>query len=548
MSAQRAPLVLALAPLLLLASPAAAEGKGGRVTYVTASSAYLDVGAADGLAAGTVLELSRRKGKPGPCEVTAVAAHQAVCKSDRAAVGDRFTLKASPPAAEPVVAARDALPDPAAVAAQRQTLDGAPAPRVAYQKPRRATGPAWGTRGFVGVKQQAWATLGKDDAITTRTVLSGGARVDLGFLSGLAATGALRLVADELQPASTRFRPQDPAELYLWEAALVLDDGRGPLVARVGRFLPRKAPGVTTLDGAQASLRLLGGSLEVGAYGGTVPDLITLMPSLERLTGGVTLAFDTPLGKDLLLLPRARVALLSSPDFQAMRAETEAQAQLLWGSALAAGASVRAGLDARTATPSFDAARVDLELRPDTSVRVGGGYRFLAPLAQDFDAAAAVPAALGAHHGQGSLSWSTTEWLVLGAQGGVAADPEWGMVRGWVGPELRLPRLFGGLGGLGVGYAEELGAFAGRNGWVQVDFSPFSLLTLWSRAAYLESEGSGADSLREGAVFAGLEAPLLPWLSLRARAHGLMALPAFDGGPRATPTLLAGDGGLVLSW
>lgn len=548
LSARAALVALTTAPFLLLALPAGAAGKGGRVTYVTANTAYLDVGAADGLAAGTVLELSRRKGKPGSCEVTVVAAHQAACKSDRAAVGDRFTLKTPPAAAEAVVAARDALPDPAVVATRRQALDGAPAPRVSYQKPRRALGPAWGTRGYVGVKQQAWATLGKDDATTTRTVLSGGARVDLGFLSGLAATGAVRLVADELQPASTRFRPQDPAELYLWEAALVLDDGRGPLVARAGRFLPRKAPGATTLDGAQASLRLLGGSLEVGAYGGTVPDLITLMPSLDRLTGGVTLAFDTPLGKDLLLLPRARVALVSSPDFQAMRAETEAQTQLLWGSFLAAGASVRAGLDARSAAPSFDAARVDLELRPDASLRMGGGYRYLAPLAQDFDAGSAVPEALGAHHGQGSLSWSTTEWLVVGAQGGLAADVEWGMVRGWAGPELRLPRLFGELGGIGVGYAEELGAFAGRNGWAQVDFSPFSVLTLWSRAAYFESEGAGEDPLREGALFAGLEAPLLPWLSLRARAHGLMPLPAFDGGPRATPTILAADGGLVVSW
>lgn len=532
---------------LLAPTAVAAPARAGRVTYVTASTAYVDVGTTDGVAVGAVLELTRRKGKPGTCEVTAAAAHQAVCKSERAAVGDRFSLKGSAPAGESTVAARAALPDAAVVAAQQKVLQAAAAPRVAYQKPRRISGPAWGTRGAVGVRQQAWATLGKDDAAFTRTVMSGGARADIGLLPGLAATGAMRLVADEVQPARTRFRPNDQAELYLWEAALVLDDGRGPVVARAGRFLPRKAPGATLVDGAQASLRLLGGSLEVGAYGGAVPDFVTLMPSLDRLTGGMTFAFDTPLGKDLLLLPRARVALLSTPDFQAMRAEAEGQAQLLWGSVLAAGGSVRAGLDARSATPSVDAARLDVDLRPDPAVRVGAGYRWLAPLAQDFDAAPTVPSALGAHHGQLGASWAPGPWLSLGAQGGVAADAEYGAVRGWVGPEVRLPRLLGELGGLGVGYAEELGAFAGRNGWVQLDFAPFSVLTLWTRAAYLESEAPG-DTLREGALFAGLEAPLLPWLSLRARAHGLMALPAFDGSARPTPTALAGDGGVVLSW
>lgn len=539
---------LAMSAAIAVAPPAhAAAGKGGRVTYVTASSAYLDVGAADGLAVGAVLELSRRKGKPGNCEVTVVAAHQATCKSERAAVGDRFTLKGPPPTPAAPLAARPPLPDAATVEAQRQLLAAAVAPPVAYQKPRRITGPAWGTRGAVGVRQQVWSTLGKEDSTFTRTVLNGGVRADLGFLSGLAATGSLRLVADELQPAATRFRPADQAELYVWEAAVVLDDGRGPVLAKAGRFLPRKAPGATVIDGAQAALRLFGGSLEVGAYGGAVPDLVTLAPSLDRLTGGMTFAFDTPLGADLLLLPRARVALLATPDFSAMRAEAEAQTQFLWGTAVAAGASVRAGLDAVTAAPSFDAARLDVDVRPDATLRFGAGYRYLAPLAQDFDAAAIVPPALGAHHGQLSASWSTTPWLSLGAQGGLAADAEYGTVRGWAGPEVRLPRLLGEMGGLGVGYAEELGALAGRNGWAQVDFSPFSVVTLWTRAAYLESEAAG-DALREGALFAGLEAPLLPWLALRARAHALMALPALDQSARATPTVLAADGGAVLSW
>lgn len=538
---------LALGALALAAAPSMAAGaRTGKVTYVTTGAAFLDVGAQDGLLAGARVDLLRRKSKVGTCEVTAVAAHHATCKNDRAAAGDRFSFLPSARAETPS-AARLKLPDAVTVEAQRQLVDAAPGPRVASPRQRRVYVASWGTRGAVGVRQHAWATLGHDDGAYARTVLNGSVRADVGLLSGLGAGGSMRLVADELQPASARFRAREPAELYLWEAALSLDDGRGPVVAKVGRFLPRKAPGATLLDGAQAGLRAFGGSLEVGAYAGAVPDPITLMPSVDRLTTGVTLAFDSPLGEDVLILPRARVALISTPGFTSMRAETEAQTQLLWGTVVAAGASVRAGLDARTVAPSVDAARIDVDVRPGDWLRVGAGYRWLAPLAQDFDAAAGVPDAQGAHHGDVSATWSTTPWLSIGARAGLAADADYGELRAFAGPELRLPQLFGGLGGLSVGYSEELGAFAGRSGFVQTDFAPFPVLSLWSRAAYFETAAEG-DALREGALFAGVDAPLLPWLALRARAHTLMVLPAFDKSARATPTVLAADGGAVVSW
>ncbi|MBI1947661.1 MAG: hypothetical protein HYS27_18380 [Deltaproteobacteria bacterium] len=541
------PGLLAVGALALGAAPSAAAGaRSGKVTYVTAGAAFLDVGAQDGLTAGARLELVRRRAKVGACEVTGLAAHHATCKSDRASIGDRFSFAPAARTTAPA-AVRPKLPDAATIEAQRKLVDAAAPPKVTSPRQRRALGAVWGTRGSVGVRQQAWATLGHDDAAYARTVLNGSARADIGFLPGLSAGGSLRLVADELQPAAARFRPGEPAELYVWEAAVVLDDGRGPLVARVGRFVPRKAPGATLLDGAQAGFRAFGGSLEVGAYGGVIPDLVTLRPSVDRLTTGVTLAFDSPLGKDLLLLPRARVALIATPDFTSMRAETEAQAQLLWGTLVAAGASVKAGLDARTVAPSFDAARVDVDVRPGDWLRVGAGYRYLGPPAQDFDAAEGVPDAPGAHHGDVSATWSTTPWLALGARAGVAGDAEYGELRGYAGPEVRLPQLLGGLGGLGVGYTEELGAFSGRTGYVHADFAPFSVLSMWARAAYLETAGQG-DPLREGALFTGLDAPLLPWLSLRARAHTLMALPAFDKSARATPTVLAVDAGAAVSW
>lgn len=530
------------------ALPAKAAGARGaaKITYVTSTTAFLDAGALDGLTAGASIDVVRRKAKVGTCVIAQLAAHHATCANERAAVGDRVTFALAPQTTAPSVS-RPVLPEPAALEAKRLVVEQATVPKIASPRKRHAVTADWSLRGAAGVRQQAWATLGHDDAAFTRTVLDGAVRVGLGLTPGLSAGGALRLVADELQPTVARFRPAEPAELYVWEAALTLDDGRGPFVARVGRFLPRKAPGATVLDGAQAGVRVFGGALELGAYGGAIPDLVTLLPSLDRVTAGVQLALDTPVGADVLVLPRARVALLSTPDFASLRAEAEVQTQLLWGTLLAAGGSVRAGLDARTVTPSLDAARVDLEVRPLDQVRVGAGYRYLAPLSQDFDAHEAVPTVLGAHHGEVIASWSTTPWLSVGARAGITADLEGQEPRGWVGPELRLPALWWGVGGLAVGYSEELGAFPGRNAFLQVDLAPASIVSLWSRAAYLESEGLG-EPLREGAVFAGLDAPLLPWLALRARAHALLALPAFGKAPRATPTTLAAEGGAVVSW
>ncbi len=544
----QSPALVVVAMALTVPAPAAAAGARGsaKIGYVTSTAAFLDAGAHDGLTAGASVDLVRRKAKVGTCVITQLAAHHATCASERAAVGDRVSFVVAPAAAPPELR-RPALPVPAALEAKRRLVEQAVVPKIASPRARRAVAADWGLRGAAGVRQQAWATLGHDDAAFTRTVLDGAVRVGLGLTPGLAAGGSMRLVADELQPTAARFRPGEPAELYVWEAALSLDDGRGPLVARLGRFLPRKAPGATLLDGAQAGVRVFGGALELGAYAGAVPELVTLLPSLDRLTAGVHLALDTPLGGDVLLLPRARVALLSSPDLTSLRAEVEAQAQLLWGTALAAGGSVRAGLDARTVTPSLDAARVDVDVRPLEQVRVGGGYRFVAPLAQDFDERDAVPALIGAHHGELVASWATTPWLSLGARAGLAADLEGAELRGWAGPELRLPELWWGLGGLGVGYAEELGLFPGRNVFVQVDLVPSSLLALWSRVAYLESEGT-SEPLREGAVFAGLDAPLLPWLALRARANAALTLPALGKNPRATPTTVAAEGGAVVSW
>jgi hypothetical protein len=57
--------------------------------------------------------------------------------------------------------------------------------------------------------------------------------------------------------------------------------------------------------------------------------------------------------------------------------------------------------------------------------------------------------------------------LVIAARGGAAQDLTTGLSRGWVGPELSLPRLFAGAGGLSAAYQEERGFDSGRSAWVQ---------------------------------------------------------------------------------
>ena len=213
----------------------------------------------------------------------------------------------------------------------------------------------------------------------------------------------------------------------------------------------------------------------------------------------------------------------------------------MWTGIGTIGASALVGTGGSAALlPTLDAGRLDLEVNPWTPLRVRGGWRYLAPLAIDFDARSGVPRLGGAHHGDLGADYAISSWLVVGGLGGVGIDITTPVARGYVGPTLGLSQAFGTWGGLEVGYLEELGNFAGRSAYVSTSLSPARIVRIITRVSYFETEALG-DSLRETTLMTLLDAPLLPWLSLRGRVQGSGALAPMDGSNRATPVAVLAD-------
>ena len=537
------PVVVAVVLGVVGAGPAALASSG-RVTYVAGASIYLDVGARDGVVNGAVFDLVKKRGKPLSCTAVDVAAHHAVCRSEaRLRAGDRLTftaaLSSSPPQAKDSAPRAAPPPPPPALA---DALAQAPAPHVVWRRRPGSSRPAFATRGSVTLRQQVWTTAGADGTFA-RPSLDASARAGLGLFPGLYAEGALRLQGDAVAPASERFRPGD-VQLYLWSASIGVAEGS--VVGALGRFRPRRAPGMQLLDGAQAGFTALGGALELGAYAGAIPDAVTVAPSLDRLTAGAYFALDLGVGKDVLVLPRARVGLVSSPDGKTIRAEAEGEAQVLWDGVVATAASARVGAGGSASPlPSLDAARLDVDALPAKSLRLHGGWHYLAPLVVDWDPGLSPVG--GAHHGDASARSLLDDWLVLGADAGVALDVPTAAARGYAGPVLGLPRAFGAVGGLELGYFEESAlsslSWSGRSAYVAATMSPLEALRVVTRVWYFE-DAAPNDSLREVALMTLLDAPVLPWLSLRGRFQVQQTLAPLDGSARKSPTAFIGDVGV----
>lgn len=548
---------LALATTLLavplLAEPtatgsAAIRGLGG-------GALFLDKGAQDGLEAGAAIDVTRRGRVVGRCTVDAVADHHARCafadpKTLTGRIGDRVRFSRTtsttpaPTKAPPPILADDELAAAAAVVTR------ASQPKVAFKGSRRRGGGAIAHRLAITAGARGFGVVGgSGDTVFVRPSLDVAGRVGLGLLPGLYAQTALRLQGDALAPANERFRNGVPLEVYVWDASVGVAPGRSSVTATAGRFRPQRVPGATVVDGASLGLMSFGGALEVGAYGGLIPDPITTAPSLDRVTVGSYFAVDTSPMKGVMVLPRGRVGLVTSPDLQRTRAEAEAQVQVLWENIGAVSGSLRAGLPGDTAIPTLDAARLDVDVTLGRGLRARLGVRTSGAWAGDLDTGVVADGTTmfpprAAHHGDAGVQWTVNDGLVLGATGALSADVETGDLRGLVGPEVSLPRLFGDVGGVSLGVFEEPGTGVspwGRSGYVATTTRPLPELApglVWSlrgsvfeHAAATDTDGKVVlgGALRELLVMSAVSAPLSSWLSLSGRAHGLFAVVDLDG-------------------
>lgn len=535
MAPSRATELAAAAAAAFCLASAGAWAAPGRVVSASAARAYLDRGAADGLAVGAVVKLTRGGEPVGMCEVEGVSEHHARCKGAGLRPGDRFEVAGAQARAksrsEPVqsVEPMPAPPSAQELKARNAALAAAPIAKVAFA-------------GTPGQSPAAGLNLHSEAAWTHTSWLSSGGdgfhneRVDLA-IRGLEIAGGYRVWADlslvqyESRPGNVRYRPGGSTFLYVRELAVSQREVGNPYTLAAGRVRPWHAPGISVLDGAQAGWRARDGMAEVGVFGGELPDVKTINFQKAYIAGAYWSVDHFGASGDALRLVRneGRLSVAGGSDFDT-RVEAEAALLAAFFKSVDAGISLRASYMAR-GEATLDGLRIDFGARPVDSLRLSGGYRYEG--VHDAELAVVDPTYRGSgQHADLAVSWDVLPSLTLAVSGGVAHDFSVDRARGWVGPELGLPTLFGAHGGLTLGYAEEFGWTGGRTGWVQAVLLPAARWRVLARASYLQDVPERpSEGTHELGLAASLEAPLVSWLSLRLSLAGRTGLEALESGP-----------------
>ncbi|HUJ28069.1 MAG TPA: hypothetical protein VLW85_18740, partial [Myxococcales bacterium] len=115
----------------------------------------------------------------------------------------------------------------------------------------------------------------------------------------------------------------------------------------------------------------------------------------------------------------------------------------------------------------LDAARVDLLFAPAKGFSVNASYRYLGLQLPERDGPGNVGLGGASRRGDASASWEPFDGFIVSGHGGAEQDLTTSLRRAWAGPEVSLPRLFGGAGGFSAGWQEERGFDSGRTAWLQ---------------------------------------------------------------------------------
>ncbi len=503
------------------------------MVYVTAGRAYIDVGAADGLAPGAVIVARRGGAEAGRCTVDVVGDHHAACPSAALRPGDTLTFVASPEPAAP--APLPTLPTAEELAVRARAAAEAPVVRVEFRPDARREGGAGTGRRIVvaGFEHVSWAST---DASTLSAE-----RLDLALHGAPLGAGVVLDVearAERWVPhANPRFRPEDDARLYVWQAALTAPVSAVRLSA--GRILPYRILGATVFDGASASVKR--GNAELGLFGGAVPEPDTLSPTGDRATGGGFWSTERALGGGVLR-HEGRLAVVRSPELGTRVEATLAGRAWLRAVDVSAEAQLGAGGEEQAAA-LVDAVRVDLAARPTKTVSIGGSYRHTG-----LDWPDALEPALFPGRSDAADAWGAVElgsFLRVGATGGISRDAASSLDRTWVGPELGIPRLFGRRGGVVLGYLEEGGWLAGRSAYAQLVARPWDPVRLLGRATWAHAKTLGADRDEVG-LLASAVAELGRHFGLRLSALGRVPIRVEGGG--STPWGVTGSVALYAAY
>jgi hypothetical protein len=517
----------ALLTISFLVGDASAARDRGRVRYVTAKHAYLDVGTLSGLRVGDSVKLSRNGRSAGACKIEQISEHAAMCTSDDVRLGDTFPLGRAP-ATQETGPAPKTLPPPApssTIARAQVMLADTPVDKVEFKG-----GGLGGSRGApvatAELSYNLWAATGGDTFQQERIDLAVRG-VDLRF-AGFRAWAQITAYAWSAQPPAVRFRPGDTAQLYVWETEASSRELGRPFVVSVGRIWPWHTPGLSVVDGAQIGYRSRDGDLEVGVVGGTIPDAMTLIPSLDRWTAGAYYAY-TFAGKKRsilrLLRTEARVGVRSATG-PGLQVETEGLIEAWVTKVLDVGAQARGTIGAGDwSTPNLESFRAHAALHPIDTLRVSADIRYLGKLVYDYDGFTSGALAPGAWtHGTLDGSWEPLRWLHVSLVSGAsrespdATDP--GGTRYFVGPEVAFPSLLK-IGTFSIGYREEFGWLAGRTAFLGFLSAPHDRIRLIARVSYFEDHfetATSSEPMREIGIYANGDVRITRWLSARVSA------------------------------
>lgn len=456
--------------------PARVAARFAAVVQVTRTAAYLDAGRMQGLVVGSVVTLWRAGTRVGPCTVTEIADHHAACRTGRAVPGDLARL----PDVSAIAPARPLPPrtSPEVIARLREAVLLADVPRVPFAGPRAVLPPAM-SRASVVVSGTAWAATPDRSTFVERIDFSGRGPVFAGIDAGLRAS------IERWSPAADRrFRPDDPWQLYVWEAMIRRDLGVGAVT--IGRFLPSGTIGQPIIDGVQAS-RQVGAGTSLAIYAGAAPAAMTTAPNARFPTAALQLVSDQRWGRELNLGESARVGITGSPSGPP-HAEAEVSARAgTHRSDLAA--SLQMGARGGMAGPSLEAVRLDGSSRPWDSLFVSAGYRELRASAGDTPGMEALGSS--SRRVDAEVRWTVTPGLWVGVDTAAQRDFTSGLERIEVAPAIGATNLFGGRSGFRAAWREERGWFAARGVDLASWYTPSPAwrvagtmsLTRWTRAA-----------------------------------------------------------------
>lgn len=522
-----------------LASPAAAAPSRGAVVYVTATHAYLDHGDDASLQPGQALTLRRRGKAAARCTVEAVFERRALCAHQGARTGDGFDVPASKTGGVNAVTTLPPVPSDTQLARAQRTVSSAAVPPVRFRGV--AASAVTAALAEVSLDHGSWA------ATSARTGPFHGERVDLS-LRGMPLPWGLRLSADATaigwarKPASSR-HPLGRAQLFVRQLELARRGREPGLTFSAGRIWPSRAPGVGVIDGAQLGFADPRAGWEAGILAGTRPGAISTEPSLAHPLFGVYAA-HTLSSDGLLQRTHEQARVTVEPVTGGLRTEAELDARAWLGRFADVGADVRAVFAPGVSFP-IELATLDAQLRPWTGWRLAAGARYTGPT--DLVLPRDVLERAWAGHADALVAWDGLDWLGLGVGATASQELSSGLSRAEVGPELKLPRLFGDRGGISGAYRYGVGWLGGHSGHLQTVVAPVPAVRVLARASYFSAR-SPSPSLPspELGLFVSAEYAATRWLRLRGSAWGQLPLdvvgwPDEGDGPRYA-TLVATAG------